>query len=227
VNLASHPTASTFPTFNFADGTITSIGQDRVGKTISGTVELTDNLTRIQGKHTFRFGLDIRRQRYNALMYFVPSDDYGNFTFSGNLTNYSYGDFLLGLPNPSFFAVIGPQMDAQTFHWGVYGQDTWQVNRHLTVNYGLRWEFLPPFVETNGVFRRRKTSPSWFRTNSISLSQTIRSSSRFTMDFFKGSTHVRFRKKPRCSRVRTSRRPAMRGFLKAFGIIIGAILTHV
>jgi hypothetical protein len=150
VNLASHPTASTFPTFNFADGTITSIGQDRVGKTISGTVQLTDNLTRIQGRHTFRFGLDIRRQRYNALMYFVPSDDYGNFTFSGNLTNYSYGDFLLGLPNPSFFAAIGPQMDAHTFHWGVYGQDTWQVNSHLTVNYGLRWELLPPFVETNG-----------------------------------------------------------------------------
>ena len=150
VNLASHPTAATFPTFNFADGTITSIGQDRVGKTISGTVQLTDNLTRIQGKHTFRFGLDVRRQRYNALMYFVPSDDYGNFTFSGNLTNYSLGDLLLGLPNPSFFAAIGPQMDAHTFHWGVYGQDTWQVNSHLTVNYGLRWELLPPFVETNG-----------------------------------------------------------------------------
>jgi len=150
VNLASHPDASTFPTFSFSDGTITSIGQDRVGKTISGTAQLTDNLTRIQGKHTFRFGLDIRRQRYNALMYFLPSDDYGNFSFSGTLTNYSFGDFLLGLPNPSFFAEIGPQMDAHTFHWGVYGQDTWQVNSHLTVNYGLRWEFLPPFVETNG-----------------------------------------------------------------------------
>jgi len=160
VNLAANPIASTFPTFNFADGTITSIGQDRVGKTISGTVQLTDNLTRIQGKHSFRFGLDIRRQRYNALMYFLPSDDYGNFTFSGNLTNYSFGDFLLGLPNPSFFAVIGPQMDAHTFHWGAYGQDTWQVNSHLTVNYGLRWELLPPFVETNGDIATILTTPS-------------------------------------------------------------------
>ena len=93
VDLASHPTASTFPTFNFADGTITSIGQDRVGQTISGTIQFTDNLTRIQGKHTFRFGLDIRRQRYNALMYFAPSDDYGDFTFSGYLTNYSSAIF--------------------------------------------------------------------------------------------------------------------------------------
>ena len=150
VNLASHPTGSAFPTFNFADGSITSIGQDRVGQTISGTAELTDNLTRIQGKHTLRFGLDIRRQRFNSPMYFAPSDDYGDFTFSGSLTKYSFGDFLLGLPNPSFFAVIGPQMDAHSIHWGVYGQDSWQVNNHLTVNFGLRWEFVPPFVETNG-----------------------------------------------------------------------------
>src|SRR3984885_4440669 len=150
VGIASHPMADTFPTFNFADGSVTSIGQDRVGSTISSTTQLTDNLTRIQGKHTLRFGLDIRRQRFNALMYFAPSDDYGQFTFSGSLTGYSFGDFLLGTPNPSYFAVIGPQMDAHSVHWGVYGQDSWQVNSHLTVNYGLRWELLPPFQESNG-----------------------------------------------------------------------------
>ena len=150
VNLGSHPTGDAFPTFDFSDGTITSIGQDRVGPTISGNLQFTDNLTKIIGKHTLRFGLDARRERYNALMYFAPSDDYGQFTFSGSLTNYSFGDFLIGMPNPSYFAVTGPQMDAHTVQWGVYGQDTWQVNNHLTVNFGLRWEYLPAFVESNG-----------------------------------------------------------------------------
>jgi hypothetical protein len=150
VGTASHPTADTFPTFDFADGSVTNIGQDRVGPTISGNVQFTDNLTKVLGKHTLRFGFDARRLHFNSLMYFAPSDDYGQFTFSGTLTNYSFGDFLLGLPNPSYFAVIGPQMDARSVHWGVYGQDTWQVNRHLTVNFGLRWELLPPFVESNG-----------------------------------------------------------------------------
>ena len=150
VNLAAHPTGDAFPTFNFADGTISNIGQDRVGPTISTNTQFTDNVTRMTGKHTFRFGLDVRRERFNALMYYAPSDDYGDFTFSGNLTNYSFGDFLLGMPNPSYFAVTGPQMNALTWQWGVYGQDEWQVNSHLTVNFGLRWELLPPFQETNG-----------------------------------------------------------------------------
>jgi hypothetical protein len=150
VNIGAHPTADAFPTFDFSDGSITSIGQDRVGPTISGNTQFTDNLTRIVGKHTLRFGVDARRERYNALMYFAPSDDYGQFTFSGSLTNYSFGDFLLGMPNPSYFAVTGPQMDAHTLQWGAYGQDEWQVNSHLTVNFGLRWEYLPAFQESNG-----------------------------------------------------------------------------
>jgi hypothetical protein len=150
VNLAAHPTADAFPTFNFADGTVTSIGQDRVGPTISGNLQFTDNVTKILGKHTLRFGLDLRREHFSADMYYAPSDDFGQFTFSGSLTGYSIGDFLLGMPNPSYFAVTGPLMNALTTQWGAYGQDTWQVNSHLTVNLGLRWEMLPPFQETNG-----------------------------------------------------------------------------
>jgi len=150
IGIASHPTADAFPTFNFADGSVTNIGQDKVGTTISGNVQFTDNVTEVVGKHTLRFGLDARREHFNSLMYFAPSDDFGQFTFSGSLTSYSFGDFLLGMPSPSYFAVIGPQMDARSVHWGVYGQDTWQLNKHLTVNFGLRWELLPPFVESNG-----------------------------------------------------------------------------
>ena len=150
IGIAAHPTAHAFPTFIFSDGSVTNIGQDKVGNTISGNMQFTDNVTKLIGKHTLRFGFDARREHFNALMYFAPSDDFGEFTFSGSWTNYSFGDFLLGMPGPSYFAVIGPQMDARSVHWGVYGQDTWQVNRHLTLNFGIRWELLPPFVESNG-----------------------------------------------------------------------------
>jgi hypothetical protein len=151
INISSHPTGDAFPTFTFGDGAFSGIGQDRTGTTVSNTTEFTDNFTRIMSKHTLRFGVDARRVRYNALMFFQPSDDYGDFTFNpGTFTNYSFGDFLLGLPTQSFFAITSPQINALSTQWGVYGQDQWQVNSHLTVNFGLRWELLPPFDETQG-----------------------------------------------------------------------------
>lgn len=149
INLAAHPDGQAFPTFIFGDGTITSIGQGRVGTTMSETTQFTDNLARILHQHTLRFGLDVRRVLYNAPMFYAPSDDFGQFSFNGSLTNYSFGDFLLGLPQ-SFFAITSPQINAYSWHWGLYGQDEWQVNSHLTFNYGLRWEVLPAFVETTG-----------------------------------------------------------------------------
>jgi hypothetical protein len=151
INISQHPTGSAFPTFTFSDGTFSSIGQNRTGTTVSQNIQFTDNFTHIVRKHTLRFGVDIRKVRYNALMFFQPSDDYGFFTFSpGLFTNSSFGDFLLGLPQQSFFAITSPQVDARTTQYGVYGQDEWQVNSHLTVTLGLRWELQPPFAEGIG-----------------------------------------------------------------------------
>lgn len=151
IDYSQHPNASAFPTFSFSDGSISSIGQGRTGTTISQTKQFTDNLSHNWHNHTFRFGADIRRVRYNALMFFQPSDDYGDFTFSpGLFTNYALGDLLLGLPQQSFFAITSPQVDARSTQWGAYAQDEWQANSHLTVNFGLRWELLPPFAETLG-----------------------------------------------------------------------------
>lgn len=151
INLSAHPTGSAFPTFTFNDGTFSNIGQDRTGTTISQTLQFTDNLTWVLGRHTLKFGMDARHVRYNALMFFQPSDDYGAFTFSPNtFTNYALGDLLLGLPQQSFFAITSPQINATSTQWGLYGQDEWQANSHLTVSFGLRWELLPPFIESQG-----------------------------------------------------------------------------
>ena len=152
IDISQHPTGDAFPTFNFSDGTgFTPIGRDRSGITQSKTLEFTDNLTRQLGKHTMRFGVDIRRVNYQDLMFFEPSDDYGLFTFNqGVFSGSSFGDALLGTPNTSFFAITSPQVNARAFQYGVYGQDGWQINDRITLNFGLRWEMLPPFTENIG-----------------------------------------------------------------------------
>lgn len=58
---------------------------------------------------------------------------------------------MLGAPNTTYFAVTGPRDNAGGPQYGFYGQDEWQVSNRLTVNLGLRWEILPPFVDANGI----------------------------------------------------------------------------
>lgn len=153
VNVSNHPTDEGFPSIVFSDGTgFTPIGRDHVGPTVSTTKQLADNITYSRGRHTFRGGVDMRWVRFQVPEIETPSDDYGLFTFNQKaFTNSSFGDLLLGLPNTTYFAVTGPRDDAGGVQTGIYGQDEWQVNSHLTVNVGLRWELLPPFVDKNGI----------------------------------------------------------------------------
>jgi hypothetical protein len=152
VDVSHHPYDGGFPSINFSQGTgFTAIGRDHVGNTVSTTKQITDNLTYIRGKHTFRGGIDFRWVRFAVPEIETPSDDYGLFTFTGALTGNTFGDFLEGLPDTSYFAVTGPRDDAGGPQMGLYAQDEWQVNSRLTINAGLRWEWLPPFVDQHGI----------------------------------------------------------------------------
>jgi hypothetical protein len=35
--------------------------------------------------------------------------------------------------------------------WSLYAGDSWRIRRNLTINYGLRWEYLSPLNEKNGL----------------------------------------------------------------------------
>ena len=70
----------------------------------------------------------------------------GAFSFTGAETGSDFADFLLGIP--SSYA----QGDSLAFYLrnkyvGIYAQDSWRVKPHLTLNYGLRWDLLPPWRE--------------------------------------------------------------------------------
>jgi hypothetical protein len=152
LDLSNVPAVNAFPTFDFSDGTgFTPIGRDKTGRTQSETVQFADNLIWTRGKHAFKFGGDVRVVRYYDLESFGGSNDFGAFTFSaGTFTGNAYADFLLGLPAKTYVARSGPDIDARASELGFYAQDTWNAGRRLTVNYGVRWQVLPPFIEKNG-----------------------------------------------------------------------------
>jgi hypothetical protein len=151
VNISQHPTTHAFPTFNFSAGTgFTPIGRDKTGVTQSKTMQFTDNLIWTRGKHTFKTGIDARRVRYADIETFLPSDDFGQFTFQPTFTGNAFGDFLEGEPTTIFFAVSSPDVAGTAWEYSVFGQDEYQINSRLTLNYGLRWQILPGFTEDGG-----------------------------------------------------------------------------
>jgi hypothetical protein len=151
VNISQHPTTHAFPTFNFSAGTgFTPIGRDKTGVTQSKTTQFTDNLTWTLGKHTLKTGIDARRVRYADIETFLPSDDFGQFTFQPTFTGNAFGDFLEGLPTTMFFAVSSPDVAGTAWQYSLFGEDEYQVNSRLTLNYGLRWQILPGFSEDGG-----------------------------------------------------------------------------
>jgi outer membrane receptor protein involved in Fe transport len=126
-------------------------GRDKTGVTRSSTTQLTDNLTWSKGRHTMRFGVDVRRLGYHDIESFGGANDFGQFVFSaGQFSGNAFADFLLGLPTYTYVAQSGPDIDATTTQYAAYAQDEWRVGEKLTVNVGLRYAVLPPFRDRNG-----------------------------------------------------------------------------
>lgn len=151
LDLTQQPQAGAFPVFNFSAGTgFSPIGRQKDGPTESSTYQYTDNISWIKGRHTLKFGVDLRKLGYRDVEHFAPADDFGTFNFYGEFTGNSFQDFLSGLPNDDEVAVTGPDLDSRALHVGIYGQDEFHLTPKITASYGLRWEFHPPFIEENG-----------------------------------------------------------------------------
>jgi Carboxypeptidase regulatory-like domain len=153
LDLSDHPNAGAFPIFNFSDdsGNYSPIGRDKDGTTKSQTIQFADNLSWIKGRHTMKFGVDVRHVRYQDLESFGGADDFGAFTFDqGIFTGNAFANLLLGLPTKTYVAQSGPDVHAHTIQTGIYAQDEFRWNDRLTVTFGLRWQALPAFVSDLG-----------------------------------------------------------------------------
>ena len=125
---------------------------------------LSPQFTKIHGKHTFAFGMQLEETFDN---YLQTNTGGGLISFNGSWTaalasnagavnGNDYADFLLGYglgagaafgnQTTGSLSVSAPVASKETYR-GFYFGDTWHVTHKLTLNLGLRYELAGPFSE--------------------------------------------------------------------------------
>lgn len=128
---------------------------------------LTDNVQWLKGKHTFTFGLVYQWQEINNAnpatytgILSLPYNAFSTANFNGSTLSssngYAYASYLLGAVGGSVSNnTSAPQLGLQPvselggrYHpFAPYFEDSYKITPTLTLNYGLRWDYLPPFHE--------------------------------------------------------------------------------
>ncbi len=107
------------------------------------TFEIANDVSRQLGRHLLSFGGDFHADQINT---HPDVYDNGSFSFTGSETGLDFADFLLGIDS-SYTEGDGQDFYNRNHYIGLYGQDSWQLGPGLTLNYGLRWDVLPPWSE--------------------------------------------------------------------------------
>jgi hypothetical protein len=110
-------------------------------------LEFSDNLSWIRGRHAFKVGGTFRYDMYNQVGNQFAR---GNFQFQPIATGYAFADFLLGYPQQTESAVALAVTKFRSLSQAYYIADTWRVRSNMTFDLGLRYEYTPPWLDTNG-----------------------------------------------------------------------------
>jgi Carboxypeptidase regulatory-like domain/TonB dependent receptor len=139
---------------------------------VSDTIQVTDDLTKIYGQHSFKMGIEFQNVKFSTLQ---PAYSRGDFEYNNNDKSVSYTDipnvgngntgraqFLLSPIASTVHGVdfVGgaDQVQASNIsktydekkYFATYFQDDWKITPRLTLNLGLRWDYFGPINETNG-----------------------------------------------------------------------------
>jgi len=149
VNRPGYPNSSGLTNIDIAGFTSLGDSQWLPEHVFENIYQIADTLTWIKGRHSFKFGVDFRRQQRN---FFQLSSPRGFFVFGGGYTNdlttanggNALADLLYGVPisnEQDFLAGLYP-----TRYWDLaeFFQDDFRVSRNLTINLGLRYEVTSP-----------------------------------------------------------------------------------
>ena len=117
---------------------------------VGNTFQWSDSLSWVKGSHTYKFGADVRRQRFDQTLYYNIN---GLYSYYGGSNNDVGSDdlmpnYLLGLPD-SFSQGSAQVENVRSTIFALFAQDSWKIRKNLTLNYGLRWELFTPLTDVS------------------------------------------------------------------------------
>lgn len=140
---ADPPKVASVPDFGITG--FLGTGRSRGFTQLSQNIQFNDNVTWTKGRHTMKFGFDIKRLHATDNISFFAGDDLGEYRFNGIWSGNAYADFLLGVPQRNRLANTSPDINGIAVHAAGYAQDDWKITNKLTLNYGVRYEIQQPF----------------------------------------------------------------------------------
>ena len=149
-----HPAISFSNTF----ATFTNGGRNTYRPQDQNLITFGDTLTWVRGKHNLRIGADFVRNQAVDGFALNRGNPRGSMTYADPTACVAacvdsnadpFAEFLLGLPPTSASYVLQARPPMNVYNWeeGYYAQDDWKVSSKLTVNLGLRYDLITPFIE--------------------------------------------------------------------------------
>jgi hypothetical protein len=119
------------------------------------TFQAVDNFSWTLGSHSVKFGGELRWDQYNQVGNQFAR---GSFLFEPNVTSNlgaantgnAFADFLLGYCKRCEASVSLATIEFRAFSQYFYIDDSWKITPKLTLNFGVRYEYTPPWLDKTG-----------------------------------------------------------------------------
>jgi len=144
------PDQSTGPPNLFFDNGL-NVGYSENGPTrfANNTYGFTESLTYVHGRNNWKMGTGVSTYQNNTVYDFYVNGEW-DFTGSGGAgSGNSLADFVLGIPS-SYFQFPSAPSNIRSKSYYAFVQDEWRVRRTLTLNFGIRYEYNSPKLDTQG-----------------------------------------------------------------------------
>ena len=145
--LTSDPANFGLPYFQLTDYSLVTDDPTLPQVQRDNTWNASDSVSWVRGAHTVKTGFDWIHFQLNYLQSQLAR---GSYTYTGVYTGEALADFLLGYPQNTSRNVGDTQAYMRQNSFGGFVQDDWRVTQRLTLNFGLRYEYVTPYTETRG-----------------------------------------------------------------------------